>query len=298
MTAYSNTDAQTHVEPATAHLTIKSTIHFAVRLVFRDAAQLWPRLVLPMLAGGLALWGALYLYLLEYERYLVLPSDRAASLVLGVATAGLLVTLFSHSVTTAAIASLALGRPDRGWKYFCASRRAWRTYAAYLRFFLAAAVVVAVAVVLQGALGRIWSSPLFATGASFGLVAALAVLVVRGGFLIAPVAAAHDKGEVVRQSWRLSSRHFWKLAAIMFFIALPGFGIEFVCETAIRFSGLTAPMEQGGYLADFVAAYRHSLPAILFAVGTAYALSVVLLVAASAAAYRQITGHEERPEET
>ena len=296
MTAYANTHMQTHAEAAPIHLSIKSALQFALRLVFRDAAKIWPRVVLPMLAGGLALYGALYLYLLEYERYLVLPSDRAGSLVLGVATAGLLVTLFSHSVTTATISSLALGRTDRGWKYFCASRRAWRTYAAYLRFFVTAAAIATVGLILQSLLNRIWLSPLVEACVNIGLIAAFAVLAVRAGFLIAPVAAAHDRGEVVRESWRLSSRHFWKLAALIFLFALPGFGVEYVCEMVIRLAGFAPRIEQGRTLVEFVASYRHSLPAVLVAVGTAYVLSVVLLIAASAAAYRQITEQAEKPD--
>jgi hypothetical protein len=135
---------RTHADPTTAsaRLTVKHTLQFALQFVFRDAGEILCRVALPMVTGGLALYAALYLYLLEYERYLVLPNDRAASLILGVATAGVLLTLFSHSVTTTVITSLALGREDRGWRYFSVSRRAWRTYAAYLRFLLVCVVLV------------------------------------------------------------------------------------------------------------------------------------------------------------
>lgn len=281
---------QPHTDPAAAppRLTVKQTLQFALQFVFREAGEILCRVALPMVTGGLALYAALYLYLLEYERYLVLPNDRAASLILGVATAGVLLTLFSHSVTTTAITSLALGREDHGWRYFCVSRRAWRTYAAYLRFVLVCVVLVAGTLAARGLLRSVGGGALLGLGANLGLFVALTVLAVRAGYLIAPVAAANDKGRVVREAWRLSSGHFWKLATTMFVITLPGLGVEAICEAVVRIAGFSPIMPPTGGLAEFVAAYRAALPAVLVAVGTAYMLSVVLLVAASAAAYRQI----------
>ncbi len=290
-----NVYPRSHPDPTTApaRLTVKHTLQFALQFVFRDAREILCRVALPMVTGGLALYAALYLYLLEYERYLVLPNDRAASLILGVATAGVLLTLFSHSVTTTVITSLALGREDHGWRYFCVSRRAWRTYAAYLRFLLVCVVLVVGVLATRNLLRSLGAAPMFDLGANLGLFAALAVLAVRAGYLIAPVAAANDKGMVVREAWRLSSNHFWKLAATMFVIALPGLGIEAICEAAVRIAGFTPPMQPTAVLAEFVADYRASLPAVLVAVGTAYMLGVVLMVAASAAAYRQIVKRKE-----
>jgi len=282
-----------HTGTQVSRLSVKHTLQFALRFVYRDEENIWPRVLLPMLIGGLTLYGASYLYLREYERYLVVPNDRVASLVLGAASAGLLLTLFAHSVTTAAVTSLALGRDDRGWKYFCISRRAWRTYAAYLRFLLLCAAFISVVAMVRNGLSRVWTDPALDIGANLGLLIGLAVLTVRAGFLAGPVAAANDKGRVVREAWQLSSGHFWKLAATMFAIALPGFGIEAVCEWVIRIAGFTPLIGNRTTLAEFVANYRASLPAILVAVGVAYALSVVLLVSASAAAYRQITDRED-----
>lgn len=284
-----------HTDPAAtpARLTVKQTLQFALQFVFRDAGEILCRVALPMVTGGLALYAALYLYLLEYERYLVMPNDRAASLILGVATAGVLLTLFSHSVTTTAITSLALGREDHGWRYFCVSRRAWRTYAAYLRFVLVCVVLIAGTLAARGLLRSVGSGALLGLGANLGLFVALAVLAVRAGYLIAPVAAANDKGRVVREAWRLSSGHFWKLATTMFVITLPGLGVEAICEAVVRIAGFSPVMRPAGGLAEFVAAYRDALPAVLIAVGTAYMLSVVLLVAASAAAYRQIVERDK-----
>ena len=272
-----------------SRISIKHTLQFALRFVFSDGDKIWPRVLLPMLAGGFALYGALYLYLLELEHYLVRPNDRVASLVLGLATAGVLVTLFSHSVTTAAITSLALGREDRGWKYFCVSRRAWRTYAAYLRFLLLCVGFIAAVELSRSLLDRFWPSSIFDFCADVILLAGLAVLTIRAGYLAAPVAAANDRGKVLREAWRLSSEHFWKLAATVFVILLPGFGIEAICESLLRMAGFTMPIVHDMSLSDIVANYRNSLPAVLTAVGVAYVVSLVLLVAASAAEYRQIT---------
>lgn len=294
MNVYTKPQPTAYPTTTAARVTVKSTLLFALQFVFRDGREILCRVTLPMVTGGLALYAALYLYLLEYERYLVLPSDRSASLVLGVATAGLLITLFSHSVTTAAIASLALGREDHGWRYFCVSRRAWRTYAAYLRFLVVSMVLIAGVLVARSVLRSAGAGPTLDLCASLALVAGLIAFSVRAGYLIAPVAAANDKGMVVREAWRLSSNHFWKLAAAMFVIALPGLGIEAICEAAVRTAGLIPTMTQTTALPKLVAAYRASLPAVLVAIGTAYMLGVALMVAASAAAYRQITERKEQ----
>jgi hypothetical protein len=293
MNVYSKPQSHTDTTTASSRLTVKLTLQFALQFVFREAREIACRVALPMVTGGLALYATLYLYLLEYERYLVLPNDRAASLILGVASAGALLTLFCHSVTTTAITSLALGREDHGWRYFCVSRRAWRTYAAYLRFLLVCVALVAATLAVRGLLRSVGGGALLGLGANLGMLIALAALAVRAGYLIAPVAAANDKGTVVREAWRLSSGHFWKLAATMFVIALPGVGVEAVCEAALRIGGFTPVMQPTAVLADFVAVYRTSLPAVLVAVGTAYVLGVVLMVAASAAAYRQIVKRKE-----
>jgi hypothetical protein len=276
-----------------SRISVNHTLRFAFRFVFRDGAKIWPRVALPMVAGGIALYGALYLYLFELEHYLMRPNDRIASLVLGLATAGLLVTLFSHSVTTAAITSLALDREDRGWKYFCVSRRAWRTYAAYLRFLLLCAGFIAGVELFWLLLNQIWPTTVIDFGADASLLIGLAILAVRAGYLAGPVAAANDRGRVLREAWRLSSQHFWKLTVTVIVIAVPGFGIEAVCESLVRMASLAPPIVHDMPLSDLVANYRESLPAVVVAVGLAYAVSVVLLVAASAAAYRQITNNNK-----
>jgi len=272
---------------------VKHALQFAVQFAFRGLESVWPRVLLPMTVGGLTLYGTLYLYLLEFERYLELPNDRVGSLVLGVASAGLLLTFFLHSVTMAAITSLALGREDQGWKYFCISRRAWRTYAAYLRFLLLCVAFTAAVEVARNLLDRMWGGVVLNACAELGLFTGLAILVVRAGLLISSVAAASDKGQVVRQSWRLSSTHFWKLAIIMFVIVLPSTGVEAICERAVRFLGVSVPEGGNAALVVLVANYRTSLPAILFAIGIAYAICVVLLVSASASAYRQIAARAD-----
>ena len=270
-------------------ISVKHTLQFALRFVFRDGKKIWPRVLLPMIAGGVALYGALYLYLLELENYLIRPNDRVASVILGLATAGVLVTVFSHSVTTAAITSLALEREDHGWKYFCVSRRAWRTYAAYLRFLLLCAGFIAAVEVIRSLVDRFVSNSALDICADVGLLVGLAVLTVRVGFLAGPVAAANDRGQVLREARRLSSEHFWKLAVTLFVILLPGFGIEAICESLFRFAGFAPPVVREVLRSNSVADYRDSLPAVLTAVGVGYAMSIALLVAASAAQYRQIT---------
>ncbi|MDE2184077.1 MAG: hypothetical protein KGJ78_13750 [Alphaproteobacteria bacterium] len=246
--------------------------------------ELVKRMALPAIAGWFAFYGSFFLYLVELQKYLVNPNERIASVVLGVATAGLLLTLFMHSILTAVIASVALGRPVRGWTYFSVTRREWRVYAAYLRFLVLCAAVIAVVQFAVFGAHLLGARLGFLTEAA--LTGGLGFIMVRTGMLIAPVAVARDEGEIVRESWRLSKGSFWRMAATMVPILALGLAIEALGEEAVRATGLFGTPALT--LVDFVADYRASLPAILLLVGVAYLLSVILMTAAAVSVYRQI----------
>lgn len=267
-----------------AHVSVKQTLLFACRTLLR--AGVWYRIILPALLGGLALYVSFDLYLLELQHYLVHPTERLASLVLGVATAGLLLTLFMHSVTVAAVTSLSLERPDKGWTCFCVSRRSWRIYAAYLRFLLVCAVFVVVVEFLRiTAAGAV---PLIGAAAGVLMIAGLFFLIVRAGFLIAPIASATSEGPIVRQAWKLTSPVLLQLATVLFVTLLIGFAIEALGEVLLAFAVRYSPIGAQPTLLNLVTSYRTVLPATLIVVGIAYLPTVVLLSAAAASCYRQI----------
>ena len=138
------------------HISISQALRFAFSFSYRNAAAIAARIALPAVVGWIAFYLSLFLYMKELVRYLNNPSDRIASLVLGLATAGLLVTLFLHTVMVASVTALALGREDGGWKYFRAARREWRLYAANLRLLLVAGIWLGAMQLLHFAAG--WAS--------------------------------------------------------------------------------------------------------------------------------------------
>ena len=244
--------------------------------------------MLPAIAGWAVLLLSLSLYLAELERYLSAPSDRVASLVLGVASAGLLVALFAHTVIVATISSLALDRPTRFWPYFDCSRPARRLYAAYLRYAVVWVVVMASLSLLSVVLNR-WTGrgAIVYLGDILSLVAAT-VLAVRIGFPMGAIAVGGDSGPIIRRSWALTSGNFWRLAVVVACFAIPAVVVELGCEWVIKAMGLVQRYPYHGTFAQIVSAYRHVLPAILTGIGIAYLVGVTLLTSAAAFAYRQL----------
>ena len=270
-------------------ISISQTLRFAFSFSFRNAAAIAARIALPAILGWIAFYLSMFMYMKELEKYLIDPSDRVASLVLGLATAGLLVTLYLHTVMVASVTALALGREDGGWKYFHAARREWRLYAADLRLLLATAIWLGAMQLLRFAAG-LASVP---AGFGFGLdaitVCGLGYLAVRIWSLVAPVSVASAHGEILRRAWRLSAGNSWSLAAIVAVFLLVGLVAEAACEFAMRVGGLIPPFPSSASLADYAAMYREALPGVLLVVGIAYLVSNILLTAARVSVYRQLT---------
>jgi len=276
-----------------AHISVRDTLVFSFSFLFRNAPRIAARIVLPALGGWIVFYIALFLYLTELERYVGNPSDRIASLVLGLATAGLLATLFLHSVIVSAITSLALGLEQGGWKYFRIERRAWRIYAADLRFILVFAAFIAAMWIGESAFGRFAATAGYLWIADLIMGVGLYWLIVRFWFLIAPIAVAKRDGEILRRGWRLSSGHFWSITAITAVLALPGLAVEFAGEFLMRLCGVFPELGSPRSLASIAAMYRQVLPDVLIAVGIGYLVAVVLLTLARVSFYRQLADQTE-----
>lgn len=270
-------------------ISITSALSFSLRFLFRNFVEIAVRIFLPALIGWVVLYVSLSLYLHELVRYLDNPSDRIASLILGLATGGLLLTLLLHSAIVTSVTELAMGVPSIGWKYFHAARREWRVYAAKLRFLVAVAVWV---IALQFL--RIVVVKLLALSYFNGVILAVMAigvlwLVVRLWFLLAPVSVADARGHVLRRAWRLSRGNFWRIASIVLFVLLVGMVIEIAGETVLRLGGFLAPFPSSGTLAGFARMYQMILPHALLAIGVAYLFVVTVLAGAAADVYRQLT---------
>jgi len=276
-----------------AHVSVKDAVGFSFSFLFRNVAQIAARIALPAMAGWIIFYVTFFLYLMELERYLGDPNDRIASLVLGLATAGLLATLFMHSIIVSSIVSLALGLKEAGWKYFRIGRPAWRLYAADLRFVLIGTAFIFAMRLVEVALGR------FAPTAGLVWVADVAVgvglywLTIRLGFLIAPIAIARRQGEILRRGWRLSSGNFWRMTATAVLLMLPGLGIELIGEFIMSLAGRGPQVDQHSALATIVAMYRENLPEILIAVGIGYLVATTLLTLGRVSFYRQLLDQPE-----
>ncbi len=276
-----------------AHVSVKDSLVFSFSFLFRNAPRIAARIALPALGGWITFYVAFYLYLTELERYLGSPSDRIASLVLGLATAGLLVTLFMHSIIVSAIASLAFGLEERGWKYFRVGRSAWRIYAANLRFILICAIFIGVVRVGEIAIGRIVPIVEYIWIANIVMGGGLCWLVIRLWFPIAPIAVAKRNDEILRYGWRLSSGHFWSITAIMVVMVLPGLVFEFAGESLMRFYGEFPRLDPSRSLVSLVTMYRQILPDALIAIGIGYLVAVVLLTLGRVSFYRQLADQTE-----
>ncbi len=275
------------------HISVSKTLGFAFSFLFRNAAAIASRVVLPALVGWIVFYVSIFLFLAELERFLNVPSDRIAGVIFGLAAGGLLVTLFLHCVIVAAVAALALGLEDDGWKLFHIARREWRLYAANLRLLLVAAIWMGSILTLQFAATRLSSPVHLELAANLLMAGGLGFLAVRGWFLTAPVSVAKPDGPILRRAWRLSAHDAWRLAAIVFVLAMLGLAVETAGEFVLQASGAVPPLPSSAPLADYAALYRKILPCVLIAVGVAYLIGSVLLTAARVYVYRQLTERAE-----
>lgn len=254
----------------------------------KSFGKLCTGIFLPVFFGYLTLYGSINSFFVLLQRYLQAPSDRLASLILGVATAGLLVTLFMYSVAIVTVASLSFDRKYLGWRYFPVSRKVWRVYAAYLRFLLVwATAIVAYAGVFEIA-GRFGFYNSFVFDA--GMAVLLLFLVVRCGFLVAPIACGANHGSIIRAAWALSRAAAWQISAILLIGLLIGLGAEVVGEKIILLL-MSGQIRASLWAANpLIAAYRSTLAFLLIVQSFACTVTMLLLVPASVSIYRQVLG--------
>lgn len=262
-----------------------AAFRFVFSFLIERGADIVSRVALPAAIGWATFYAAFFLYLTEFRLYLVGPSERLASVVLGIASAGLLVTLFMHAVLTASATSLALGVPLPGWRYLHISRQEWRVYAAYLRYTAACAAFVVIVQVLLFAARMIGAE--ISIPVALIVVAGLFFLFVRIGLLIPVIAVSTEKGPILRTAWRLSRGHGGSLAAIAAVPLVGAAGIELLGEAIIRVFGFS--LAGTASLVSIIDRYRAVLPQFLTVVAVAYLFASLVLSAASASVYRQIS---------
>ncbi len=270
-------------------VSISKALGFALTFSFRNAAAIVARVALPALIGWIISYASFSLYLTEIERYLGSPSERIASVVLGLVAAGTLGTLFLHSVIVAAVTALVLGLEDGGWKFFHIARREWRLYAANLRLLLVAGIWVGALLAVQIAAAKLSWPPPFGLVLDLLMAGGLGLLGVRFWFLAAPLSVAETQGQILRRAMRLSAGNSWRIVAIMTVVLLVAFAVEQAGEVALRAGGLVAPFPSTGSFAGHVAMFYRILLGILVVVGVAYLVGIVLLTAARVYVYRQLT---------
>jgi hypothetical protein len=276
----------------------KNAVVSAFRFLAKAGPGLWLSLQLPVLVGGILLYGSLYFYLLDLERYLIQPTDRIGSVVLGLASAGFLTISFVQAVISSEVASRFLSRPDGGWPFFRITRRVWRLYAAYLRFMLVCAVYIVAVQIVQLVAGEFLVLPLLPLLDALALAAGLFYLTTRIGFLVTPVAVVADKGPVVRKAWRLSEGNFRGLALLVGGFLILGLVLETIGESLLHATGLGFVVSPGMLLVDVVRNYRMALPGVVIIVSLSYLAATIPGNVAGLSAYLQLTaqtGQDEAP---
>jgi hypothetical protein len=278
----------------------KNTAVLAYQFLTKAGPGLWLSLLLPVLTGGILLYGSMNLYLLDLERYLIQPTDRIGSVILGLAATGFLTVTFVQAVISSEIASRFLDRPDGGWRFFRITRRVWRLYAAYLRFLLLCAVYIVAVQIVRLVAGEFLVLPLLPLLDALALAAGLFYLTARIGLLVTSVAVATDKGPVVRGAWRISAGNFRGLALVVGGILILGLALETVGEILLHAAGLGVVTSPGMLLVDVVRTFRTALPGVIIVVSLSYLATNILGNVAGLSVYRQMTAptapDEQKPE--
>lgn len=258
-----------------------AAVSCAYQFLFR---QFWPALKLtwlPFALAGVSLYFSLSDYLAELLAFLATPDPRVAARALGVLAAGAFFVMFCYTIAAVAIAELASGQTLRsGWFHLRTRRREWLLYAAYLRFLL-------FLVLLIGGLSFVSAASAPVLGISLDLTAAVTLWLgvagacwffARAGFLLAPMAS---KGEAVslRRTWTCSSENFWKLAAVIFALLLPGLVVQSIGEFVLRDWG-SIPFDADKIpLAEYAQFVARTLPAWLAVFTLSSFVTLVLLTA-------------------
>lgn len=274
-------------------LSLTATLRFSFSFLFGNFGVIAARIALPALAAWLVLYGAAHLYLSELLSFLGLPSDRSGSIILGLLAASLLGLLLLHAMIAMAIAALAALAPESGWPYFRAGRREWRLYAACLRILLVLVVFVSALVFANMMIVPFAGGQTLFLLINFIIVIYPLVMLIRGGFLAAPVVVTEGPGPIVRRSLHLSWGNSGKITLLFVILVLPGVIFEVCTEALLRSLHVFPMLPQQATISDVVRTYNDILPGILVLLMLAYLLDVVLLTLASVSVYRQLTAVDE-----
>lgn len=263
-------------------LSVAQTVAFTARFCVRNFVPIVLRVAVPAAAGWAILYFSFNAYLTEMIQYLTVPSDRTGSLVLGLATAGLMAALFFHAVIASSVAAFALGKKEDGnWIYLRAARREWRLYAASLRVAAGGFAVVIVVFVAELLLRNMANPGVVTLWLNLLSFAALFVIFVRLGFLLPAISVAFENGPVVRRAWRLSRGHSVVIGATAILLFLPGLAVQFGGEYVLRVVELVPTHIRALYLIDVARMFQRFLPEFLLVLSLAYLVSSVVFAVAS-----------------
>lgn len=246
------------------------------------------RIFLPALIGWCVLYVSAYLYLSELLSFLGFPSDRSGSIVLGLVAAGFLTLLLLHAMLVTGVTTLAMHISEEGRPYFRAKRREWRLYAATLRIFLIGLAFVAVMLLARFLIVGANNDALI-SAFNMSIVVGLFVLTIRCLFLAPAIVAMEPSGPIVRRAERLSRGIFFRIAAIVIILMVPGVAIETIGEAVLRWVGVFPAVVGEATLSAVALMYSHILPEILILVSLAYVVSAVLITIASTYVYRELS---------
>lgn len=267
-------------------LSVADVVAFTARFCAGNFVAILSRVIVPAIIGWAILYFSFNAYLSELIRYLAAPSDRIGSLVLGLATAGLMAALFFHAVITAAVAGLALGqKEDGGWIYLRAARREWRLYAATLRVAVLGFAFVVIAIVAEIFLHNLISS----LWIKIILFAGLFAIFVRLGFLLPAISVAFADGPVVRRVLRFSQGHSGLIGLSTLLFIIPGLAAQFGGEYLMRGAGLVPSHPQVVSLIDMARLFQRFLPEFLAVLSLAYLVTAVLLTVSSVRVYHALS---------
>lgn len=271
-------------------LSFAQIIVFTARFSVKNIVPILLRVILPALAGWAILYFSFNAYISELIRYLGAPSDRVGSLVLGLATAGLMAALFFHAVIASAIAALALGhKDDNGWIYLRAARREWRLYAASLRVAAVGFAFVVAVLIAEFLLRTLVSAGSLSLWFKIISFAGLFVIFMRLGFLLPAISVAFENGPVVRRAWRLSRGHSVIIGVTTVLMFIPGLAVQFGGEYAMRAAALAPTHAQALYLIDVARIFQKFLPEFLLVLSLAYLVTSVLFAVSAVYVYRVLS---------
>jgi hypothetical protein len=221
--------------------------------------------------------------------FLGFPSDRSGSIVLGLVAAGFLALLLLHAMLVTGVTTLAMHISEEGHPYFRAKRREWRLYAATLRILLVALVFVAVMLLARFLIVGARKDELLTFGFNTLVGVGLFALMIRCLFMASAIVAKEPSGPIVRRAVQLSYGNFFRIAAIVIILMVPGVAIETIGEAILRWVGVFPAIVGEATLSAVALMYSHILPEILILVSLAYVVSAALITIASTYVYRELS---------